>query len=74
MRLLDQEGIETRPFFIPLHSLPPFREESRLRREQLPVTDLLGATGINLPTFTGLTEQDIETIANAVRGFQKGKV
>jgi perosamine synthetase len=74
MRLLDQEGIETRPFFIPLHSLPPFREESRLRREQLPVTDLLGATGINLPTFTGLTEHDIETIANAIRGFQKGKV
>ena len=29
MRLLDKEGIETRPFFIPLHSLPPFREESR---------------------------------------------
>ena len=74
MRLLDKEGIETRPFFIPLHNLPPFREESRLRREHLPVTDLLGATGINLPTFTGLTEQDIETISNAIRGFHKGKV
>jgi perosamine synthetase len=73
MRLLDKEGIETRPFFIPLHNLPPFREESRLRREHLPVTDLLGATGINLPTFTGLTEQDIETISNSIRGFQKGK-
>jgi perosamine synthetase len=71
MRLLDKEGIETRPFFIPLHSLPPFREESRLRSEYLPVTELLSATGINLPTFAGLTEQDIGTIAIAIRGFQK---
>lgn len=73
MDLLEKEGIETRPFFIPLHNLPPFREEARLRREHLPVTDLLGATGINLPTFTGLTEQDIETISNAIRGFRKLK-
>ena len=71
MGLLDKEGIETRPFFIPLHNLPPFREESRLRKEYLPVTDLLGSTGMNLPTFPGLTEQEIETISNAIRDLQK---
>ena len=70
IELLDKIGIETRPFFIPLHKLPPFREESLLREEHLPITDRLGATGINLPTFIGLTEQEIETISNAIRGFQ----
>ena len=51
MRLLELEGIETRPFFMSLHRLPPFREESRRRGENLPVTDSLSASGINLPRF-----------------------
>ena len=67
MTALEMEGIETRPFFIPLHTLPPFREESQRRREHLPVTDRLGATGVNLPTFTGLTEEQIETVCNAIK-------
>jgi perosamine synthetase len=70
MALLEKKGIETRPFFIPLHKLPPFREESRLRKEHLPVTDRLGATGINLPTFASLSEQQIETICEALRTSQ----
>jgi perosamine synthetase len=71
MDLLDKEDIETRPFFIPLHNLPPFREESRLRKEHLPVTDLLGASGINLPTFPGLTEKEIESVTTKIRVFLK---
>ena len=51
MELLDQEGIDTRPFFIPIHSLPPYVEKSKSRKDYLPVTDSLGATGLNLPTF-----------------------
>jgi perosamine synthetase len=68
---LDEAGIETRPFFIPLHTLPPFREESRVRGEHLPMTDRLSATGINLPTFTGMTEQEIERVAGALQVLQK---
>lgn len=65
-RKLDAAGIETRPFFIPLHSLPPFREESRKRREELPITDRLGASGLSLPTFTSLSESQINHICDAV--------
>src|SRR5919106_1167399 len=36
MRLLEKEGIATRPFFIPLHKLPLFLEESCRRNEYLP--------------------------------------
>ncbi len=71
MNLLDQEGIETRPFFIPLHRLPPFREESRKRGERLPVTDLLGDSGINLPTYNELSEDDIDKVARSIRAFCK---
>jgi perosamine synthetase len=65
--LLAGEGIDTRPFFWPLHRLPPFQEESRRRGEVLPVTDRLAGAGLNLPTYTGLQDRDIETIAALVR-------
>ena len=71
MTLLEKEDIETRPFFIPLHTLPPFAENSHLRGENLPVTELLGATGINLPTYTSLSEQDIETVTKAIWKIQR---
>lgn len=71
MALLAEGGIETRPFFIALHRLPPFREQSRLRNEELPVTDRLSATGINLPTYVGLTDAEIEKIAAVIKRLGK---
>jgi perosamine synthetase len=65
--ILADKGIETRPFFRPLHRLPPFQEESRKRGEDLPVTDRLGDAGLNLPTFTKLQDAEIDEIASAIR-------
>jgi perosamine synthetase len=66
MGWLAGRGIETRPMFLPLHHLPPFREASRLRGEVLPVTDRLGSDGIMLPTYNQLTDRDIHRIAKAI--------
>ena len=72
--LADHE-IETRPMFVPLHGLPPFREESNKRGEHLPVTDEISTTAIMLPTYNQLTEADqhriVETIARAGEAFQR---
>lgn len=67
MARLSENGIESRPFFIPLHKLPPFREESRSRNEVLPVTDRLSASGINLPTYGGLGADKVEYVCKAIR-------
>jgi perosamine synthetase len=67
MASLAEQGIDTRPFFVPVHRLPPYREESLRRGENLPITDRLGATGINLPTYTRLADSDVDRIATAVR-------
>lgn len=66
MAHLAEAGIETRPMFIPLHTLPPFRAESKARGEHLPVTDRLGAQGLMLPTYNTLTAADIERVVSAV--------
>jgi perosamine synthetase len=65
--LLADTGIDTRPFFMALHRLPPFREESRRRGEDLPDTDLLSERGLNLPTYAALTDDDLDQISDCIR-------
>jgi perosamine synthetase len=65
--LLASQGIETRPFFVSLHHLPPFREGSRARNEVLPVTDQLSRTGLNLPTSTSLSAKDVSFVCETIR-------
>jgi perosamine synthetase len=65
---LAQNGVETRPFFIPLHTLPPFRSSSK-SNIQLPVTDRLAIQGINLPTFPAIGNRQIEKITGLIRSL-----
>ncbi len=68
---LRENGVDTRPFFMPLHSLPPFREESMARSEELPVTDVLAASGINLPTHATLSDADVASICDLIKACRK---
>lgn len=64
---LKRTGIDTRPMFIPIHRLPPYRHAARKRRTALPVTDRLGALGLMLPTFTQLADADVLRISDSIR-------
>jgi len=68
---LAGRAIETRPMFIPLHTLPPFREESRRRGDDLPETARLGATGIMLPTYNRLTDGDVVRVTDAIAALHR---
>lgn len=57
---LEAQGIETRPFFIPIHSLPPYRD---YRNGPMPVTASLAPSGINLPTYSSMTASDARLVA-----------
>jgi perosamine synthetase len=61
MRQLDEMGIETRPVFYPMHVMPPYAEST-----SYPVADEWAQRGINLPTFQGLTREDVQRIADAL--------
>jgi perosamine synthetase len=67
MDLLESDSVETRPFFWPLHQLPPYRTQSAARGERLPITDGLAATGINLPTFGAMSSSDVDRVADLIR-------
>lgn len=66
---LAKQGVESRPFFIPLHTLPPFREKARGRGYHLPETVQLAATGINLPTFSTMTNEQVRFVTKIINGL-----
>ncbi|MDT5270945.1 MAG: perosamine synthetase [Acidobacteriota bacterium] len=62
---LHEEGVETRPVFYPLHSLPPYRESAR--GEEFPVAESLARRGISLPTWAGLSRDDQSYVCERLR-------
>lgn len=65
MQQMNDFGIETRPFFYPMHVLPPYLEADGDQR--YPVSTNLAARGINLPSSAGLTRDDVRTIAESLK-------
>lgn len=63
MASLRRQGIDSRPFFYPIHTLPPYAQG----QASLPVAERLGARGINLPSAVSLREEDQQRIAAALR-------
>jgi perosamine synthetase len=67
MAELAQAGIETRPFFYPIHQFPMYRDHRT--DTSCPVACALSASGISLPTSSYLKEPDINLIAALLRGL-----
>jgi perosamine synthetase len=65
MAYLEKRGIETRPIFYPMHILPPYLELAR--NEAYPVAERLARRGLSLPTWAGLTREDVSFVCDAVR-------
>lgn len=60
---MEKNGIEMRPLFYPMHTMPPYYEENG----DYPVANYLGSRGINLPTHSLLTEEDIKFIVSSIK-------
>lgn len=61
MKELESHNIESRPFFYPMHMLPHFKTDERLKN-----AERLGFAGINLPSGPQLTSQEIKRVVDAV--------
>jgi perosamine synthetase len=64
MRQLREQQIETRPVFYPMHQLPPYLVGPE--SERFPVADSIAARGINLPTWSGVTREDVSHVARTL--------
>ena len=63
IEVLKKQNIETRPFFYPIHKMPPYRADLNM-----PVCDLLSENGLNLPSYPDLNDEEIVHICDFING------
>ena len=68
MEYLKENGIETRKFFRPMSQQPMYFDENWKNLNAVKFSD----SGIYLPTYFELKEEDIRFIANKIREFYSG--
>jgi len=62
---LRDKGIETRPLFYPAHTMPMYAA----KRPPFPVAEDLSQRGINLPSWPGLTDAQVQTITSGIADY-----
>jgi len=69
---LAEQGIDSRPFFSPLSSLPAYAEAEQAREAAMrnAVSYRLGPNGVNLPSSLSLTEPDVDRVYAALRELE----
>nr|WP_049755917.1 DegT/DnrJ/EryC1/StrS family aminotransferase [Desulforamulus reducens] len=58
-------GIETRPLFYPVHTMPMYNQ----RFEIFPVAEEFGSKGINMPSWPGLKKEQVDFICSTIKNF-----
>lgn len=69
MRRLGKLGIETRPFFWPIHEQPVLQKKGFFRNERYPVAERLARRGFYLPSGLALTQKQIKHAAFSLRSL-----
>jgi len=62
---LSIKGIETRPLFYPLHTMPMYCQNYRKHK----VAEDLAWRGINLPSWPGLSNEEINKVIEEIKNF-----
>lgn len=64
MAKMLERGVETRPFFYPMHILPMYQEYAI--GQSFPVADQVSAHGINLPSFGSITDSELDYVCDSL--------
>jgi len=66
---LAENGIETRPFFYPMHVMSPYKKYASNCR--FPVAEKISSSGINLPSSVKLIEEEIYEVTHLISDFHR---
>jgi perosamine synthetase len=61
---LEEDGIPSRPYFVPIHLQPLYRRQFGYRPGDFPVTEQVARTTLALPFFTDMTEQQVDYVCD----------
>jgi perosamine synthetase len=70
MAQLAGQGIDSRPFFYPLHQQPPFSSEAD---RAFPNSDWLALSGLSLPTSNNIKLEDVDKVCAAIHSVTQNE-
>lgn len=62
IKILSEHNIECRPFFYPIHKMPPYKNIKTFHN-----AEYLSKNGISLPSYVGINENEIKNICDEVK-------
>ncbi len=71
MDKLKEEGIGTRPFFYPMHKQPVFNNKGMFVNEKYEGAEYISEKGFYVPSGIGITEEEMEIVADKVKKVLK---
>ena len=67
MTALEEDGIPSRPYFVPIHHQPLYRERFGVGPGDFPITDGVARSTLALPFFTEMTGEQIDYVCERIR-------
>jgi perosamine synthetase len=68
MAQMRQRGIDTRPAFYPIHTLPMYHQGQRF-----PVVEGIGRKGLNLPSGATLTPEQVDLVCDELAQMSQSR-
>lgn len=68
MRMLQERGIGTRPFFWPMHEQPVFRKMRLFAGASYPIAERMARRGFYIPSGLAITEEQMRQVAQCLSG------
>ena len=62
MAELQEDGIPSRPYFVPIHLQPLYRQRFGFKPGDFPVTERIARTTLALPFFTEMAEEQVDYV------------
>jgi perosamine synthetase len=62
MAALEEDGIPSRPYFVPIHLQPLYRERFGYKPGDFPITERVARSTLALPFFTDMTEEQVDFV------------
>lgn len=67
METLQANGVPSRPYFVPIHLQPLYRERFGFKEGDFPVTERIAKTTLAIPFYTDMPEVQVDYVCEQIR-------
>ena len=67
MAALEEDGIPSRPYFVPIHLQPYYRDRFGYQPGDFPVTERVAERTLAIPFYTEMPEEQVDYVCERIR-------